>query len=147
MKKLSAVLVLAAMLFLMAACTSSENEVQGKLNTNVSQSELGINQNKIMGTFGVSVENKKIVGYRPSDEYLEYVVVEYDDSGNKKSEASHFFYFNESYFAVAKRKYGTSAAVAEEESCYIKVASNYANTGSYKTDYEKLNADFSLKTQ
>ena len=128
-------------------CTHLVKEVKVKLNTNVSQSELSINQNKIMGTFGVSVENKKIVGYRPADEYLEYVVVEYDDSGNKKSEASHFFYFNESYFTIAKRQYGTSAAIADEESCYIKVASNNANTGSYKTDYEKLDADFSLKTQ
>lgn len=146
MKKLSAVLVLALMLISMASCSSDDNEVKFKPNTNVSQSALNVNQNEIMGTFGVSVENKWIVGYRPADEYLEYVVVEYDDSGNKKSEASHLFYYNESYFAKAERKYGSSAAVADKESCYIKVASNYANTGSYKTDYEKLNAEFSLKT-
>ena len=145
MKRFSSVLVLAIMLFSMAACTA-ENEVKVVIDTNVSQSEMNINQDKIIATFGVSIENKKIVGYRPSDEYLEYVVVEYDDSGNKKSEASHFFYFNESYFTIAKRQYGETAAVADEDACYIKVASNYANTGSNKKDYDKLNTDFSLKT-
>jgi hypothetical protein len=132
------------MLFSMVAC-SSENEVTGKLNTNVSQNAVASAQNKAMAGFGVTVENRKIVGYRPADEYLEYVVVEYDDNGNKTAEASYFFYTDESYFAVGKRKYG-DAAIPNEEGCYIKVASNHANTGSYKTDYDKLNADFSLKT-
>ena len=147
MKRILIVSLLVIMLFSTASCAKSETEVKVKLNTNVSQSDIAVNQNKIMATFGVSVENKKIVGYKPADEYLEYVVVEYDENGNKKAEASHCFYFNESYFSVAKRTYGNSAAVVDEESCYIKVASNYANTGSYKTDYEKLNSEFSLKTQ
>lgn len=38
------------------------------------------------------------------------------------------------------------AAVKDEEKLYIKVASNQANTGSYKTDFEKIDKLYNVKT-
>ena len=38
------------------------------------------------------------------------------------------------------------AVIKDAEKFYIKVASNVANTGSYKTDFEAIDAIYNVKT-
>lgn len=143
MKKVLTAFVLMIMMLSLASCKSEGYKVDPSAVTQDSESN---RQNEIIASLGVSIENKWIVGYRAADEYLEYVVVEYEENGNKKAEASHRFYSNESYYQKALRKHGNAVADSDDEGWYIKIASNNADTGSYKADFEKLDKDFTLKT-
>lgn len=146
MKKILLFAVVAAMLFSFAACNGSGTK-KADLDPNISQSDLNAKQQSVIDTFGVSIENSSIVGYKFVDEYLEYIVVNYKD-GKKTGEATHRFYTDPSYFKKAMTEHGENnpAIIDDEDKCYIKIASNLANTGNYKTDFEALDADYSLKT-
>ena len=146
MKKILLFAIIATMLFSFAGCTKPGTQ-KGTLDPNISQSDLNYKQQQVIDTFGVSIENSSIVGYKIYDEYLEYIVVKYEN-GKKTSEATHRLYTDPSYFKTALLKLGENnpAVIDDEDKCYIKIASNNANTGSYKTDFTKLDADYSLKT-
>ena len=85
MKKILLFAVVAAMLFLFAACNGSGTK-KADLDPNISQSDLNAKQQSVIDTFGVSIENSSIVGYKFVDEYLEYIVVNYKDG---KKTAKH----------------------------------------------------------
>ena len=146
MKKILLFAVIAAMLFSFASCGESGTK-KVDLDPNVSQNDMNLSQQQIIDTFGVSIENSSIVGYKFVEEYLEYIVVKYDN-GKKTSESVHRFYTDPSYFKKAMLEHGENnpAIVNDADKCYIKIASNFANSGNYKTDFEKLDADYSIKT-
>ncbi len=146
MKKILLFAVVAAMLFSLASCNESGSK-KGKLDPDISQGDVAAKQQSVIDSFGVSIDNSRIVGYRFMEEYLEYVVVRYEN-GKKTSEATHRFYTDTSYFKKAMNEHGENnpAIIDDEEKNYIKIASNNADTGSYKSDFEKLDADYSLKT-
>ena len=146
MKKILLFAVIAAMLLSFAAC-AQEGTKKGELDPNISQSDMNAAQQSVIDTFGVSIENSSIVGYKFVDEYLEYIVVKYEN-GKKTSEATHRFYTDPSYFKKAMAEYGTNnpAIIDDDAKCYIKIASNLAGSGNYKTDFESLDAEYTLKT-
>ena len=146
MKKILIFAVIAAMIFSFASCGES-NSKKGKLDPDITQSDMAVNQQSVIDSFGVSIENSRIVGYRFMEEYLEYIVVKYEN-GKKTAEATHRFYTDSSYFKKAMIEHGENnpAVIDDEEKNYIKIASNNADTGSYRSDFEKLDADYSLKT-
>ncbi|MBR2869073.1 MAG: membrane lipoprotein lipid attachment site-containing protein [Clostridia bacterium] len=135
------------MLLSMAACSSSGGKSTGKIEENISQSDFSAKQQKVIDTFGISVENNCIVGYQYADEYLEYIVVKYDN-GKKTGEAIHRFYSNESYYQNALVEFGLKnpAIIKDDASCSIKMATNTANTGDYKTDFEAVDKIYTVKT-
>lgn len=146
MKKILIFAVIAAMIFSFASCGESGSK-KGKLDLDITQSDMAAKQQSVIDSFGVSIENSRIVGYRFMEEYLEYIVVKYEN-GKKTAEATHRFYTDSSYFKKALNEYGENnpAVIDDEEKNYIKIASNNADTGSYKSDFEKLDADYSIKT-
>lgn len=145
MKKIISLLIIAATVLSFAACTDSE--YKGKVDPNLSQGSVDSMQQSVINSFGVSIDDTWIVGYNRENEYLEYIVVKYEN-GKKASEATHRFYSNDSYYENAVLEMGVNnpAAVKDEEKLYIKVASNQANTGSYKTDFEKIDKLYNVKT-
>lgn len=144
MKKILLFAIVAVMAFSLASCNKSGTKV--KLDENITQSEFNVKQQRVIDSFGVSIENSAIVGYKIADEYLEYVVVEYQN-GKKSSEATYRLYTDASYYKKALAEYGENPSIISNDyASYIKIASNNANTGVYKTDFEKLDTDYSLKT-
>ncbi len=133
-------------LFSFTACTDSE--LQGKVEPNISQGDVDSKQQSIIDTFGVSIDNTWIVGYKRENEYLEYIVVKYEN-GRKTAEATHRFYANDSYYENAVLEMGVNnpAIIKDEEKLYIKVATNVANTGNYKSDFEAIDAVYNVKTK
>lgn len=146
MKKIISLLIIAATLFSFAACT--DPKLKGKVDPNITQGDIDSKQQSVIDTFGVSVDDTWIIGYKRENEYLEYIVVKYEN-GKKSAEATHRFYANESYYGNAVLEMGANnpAAIKDEEKLYIKVASNVANTGSYKTDFEAVDAIYNVKTK
>lgn len=146
MKKILLFAVVIAMLFSFASCNKPGTK-KVELDPNLSQSDMAVKQQSVIDTFGVSIENSRIVGYRFMEEYLEYIVVRYEN-GKKTGETTHRFYTDTSYFKKAMNENGENnpAIIHDEDKNYIKIASNNADTGSYKSDLEKLDADYSLKT-
>lgn len=146
MKRILFAAVAVIMVFSMASC-AEEGKNKVVLDPNLSQSGMAAKQQEVMDTFGVSIKDTSIVGYRATDLYLEYVVVKYEN-GKKTGEATYYFYLDESYFTNALADYGEDnpAITADKEACYIKIASNNANTGKYESDLEKIKADFTVKS-
>ncbi len=145
MKKIITLLMIAATLFSFAACGDSKHK--GKVDPYLSQGAVESMQQSVIDTFGVSIDDNWIVGYKRENEYLEYIVVKYEN-GKKAAEATHRFYANDSYYenAVVEMGVNNPAVIKDEEKLYIKVASNNANTGSYKTDFEAIDAIYNVKT-
>lgn len=146
MKKVVALAAALLMVFSFSACKNKEGTVEPSMYMDEYESK----QQSVIGSFGISAEGRRIVGYKVVDgSHLEYIVVEYDtDTGAKKSEAVHCFYYNESYYTRAKNQLNeNAAATCTDESLYIKMASkNVANTGEYDTDVSKIiNAGYTTK--
>lgn len=146
MKRIIALVTVLLLLFGFSACKNKEGTVEPSMYMNEQESK----QQLIIGSFGISAEGRRIVGYKVVDgSHLEYIVVEYNkDTGEKKSEAVHCFYYNESYYERAKSQLSeNAAATCDDDSLYIKMASkNVANTGEYDTDVTKvINAGYTQK--
>lgn len=146
MKKIISLFIIAAIVLSFAACTDSD--LKGKVDPYITQGDVDSKQQDVINTFGVSIDGTWIVGYKRESEYLEYIVVKYEN-GKKASEATHRFYANDSYYENAVLEMGANnpAAVKDEDKLYIKVASNQANTGSYKTDFEVIDEIYNVKTK
>ena len=146
MKRIISLLMIAVTLFSFAAC--SDSKLKGKVDPNLPQGDVDSKQQSVIDTFGVSIDDTWIVGYKREDQYLEYIVVKYEN-GRKTAEATHRFYANESYYENAVFEMGADnpAVIKDEEKLYIKVASNVANTGNYKSDFETIDAVYNVKTK
>ena len=146
MKKIISLLIIAATVLSFAACTDSD--LKGKVDPYITQGSIDSMQQDVINTFGVSIDGVWIVGYKRESEYLEYIVVKYEN-GKKAAEATHRFYANESYYENAVLEMGKNnpAAVKDEDKLYIKVASNQANTGNYKNDFKLIDEIYNVKTK
>ena len=98
MKKIISLLIIAATVLSFAACTDSD--LKGKVDPYITQGSIDSMQQDVINTFGVSIDGVWIVGYKRESEYLEYIVVKYEN-GKKASEATHRFYANGSYYKNA----------------------------------------------
>lgn len=147
MKKIIALSAILVILFSFGACKKENND--GNI-VSMYMDELESKQQSVIGSFGISAEGRRIVGFKVVDgSHLEYIVVEFDtDTGVKKSEAVHCFYYNEGYYNRAKSMLNENAAATyNDKACYIKMASkNVANTGEYDRDVIKIeNAGYTIK--
>lgn len=144
------VIAFAAVLLMIFGFSACKNNSEGTVTPSMYMDEQESRQQGVIGSFGISAEGRRIVGYKVVDgSHLEYIVVEYDtDTGAKKSEAVHCFYYNESYYARAKSMLNEdAAATCDDDALYIKKASkNVANTGKYDSDVQKIiNAGYTKK--
>lgn len=150
MKRIFAVVTMLAVLLSFAACNSKKdpNKVSGVYDPSaVTQNETAAKQENIIAeSFGVSVENKRIVGYIGENEYVKYIIVEYDDLGNYRKGQEHYLYHSETAYNAALLKYGNTVIEQDDGALYLSVASGFAGS-TYQADFEKLDKLYSIKTQ
>lgn len=151
MKRILSLLMIAAMLFCFCACDDSQT-VQSGMVGNGAQDETspyGVMQNKVIGSFGITVENSRIVAVKSHYEgYIEYVVVRYNEKGEKTGELSYYFCLNEQIFeSMTEENKDNTAVQVYEDKRYLTIPTNYANNGVYAKDLEIMKKDFHIKGQ
>ncbi len=138
MKKLLSLLLIALLLLSLVACAgSSEFE----------QDPVTLLQNDVIGTFGITVENEKIISYIGENNYIKYININYNDEGKVK-ETTHYFYNNDADFEEAKELYSSNAAaVIDSEKRHISFNTSEINTGSFNGDKDLLKSNgFTIKS-
>lgn len=135
MKKFIAIIAAAVMLLCTAACSSLPEPGE------VEQSPETIAQMEIISSFGITLKDSRIVASQDQNDYVKYVVVNYED-GVKKSEQTYYFYNNDTAYALAKKEKAEEKNITfVDESRYTVQDSGTANTGSYDGDYMLLGKD------
>ncbi len=149
MKRIFAMVAALVLMLSLAACgPKDKNTVSGVYDPDVvSQNPTAEKQNKVIAeNFGVSIENRRIVGYVGENDYVKYIIIEYDDLGNYRKGQEHYLYHNEDAYKAAIHKYGDAVIESDDEALYLSVASGFAGS-TYKADFEKLDALYDVKTQ
>lgn len=151
MKRIISLLMIATMIFGFCACGDSQ-QTQGGMVGNGAQDETSpydVLQSDVIDTLGITFEKSRIVAIQSYDEgYVEYVVVRYNDKGEKTGELSYYFCLNDQIFEqmIADNKENAAVQVYESER-YLTVPTNYANKGVYEQDLEVLKKDYYIKGQ
>ncbi len=137
MKKiLSAILILVLLLGVSACSQGGEFE----------QNEYAKAQMEVIEGLSVSLENKRIVGYKGENDHLIYIVAEYDEDVRKISETTYYFCFNESVYDFIIKDFKDEPELKEiKDKLYFTFKSDKAITGSYAEDVKKLKTEFSVK--
>ena len=103
-------------------------------------------QSEVIGTFGSTQENVRIVGYKHNPDYYEYIVVKYNEKGIRVWERIYNVYYNLSYYANAKEEYKDAKnAEFNDEAAIIVLTSQFANTGLYSSDLAKVKEVYKLR--
>lgn len=150
MKRIICLIMAATTLLCFCAC--GDQQPQGGMVGHGGQDETSpydILQSNVIGTLGITVENSRIVAMKSSPEgYVRYVVVRYNENGEKTGELSYFFCLSDQTFdkLVEENKDNTAAKVYESER-YITIPSNLASKGVYTQDLEILRKDYFIKGQ
>lgn len=149
MKRILAVLSVLVLALSFAACGSKDSgTVSGIYDPDaVTQNPTAQKQSKVIAeNFGVSIENKRIVGYEGEDDFVRYIIIEYDDFGNYRKGQEHYLYHNADAYKAAIDKYGNAVIEHDDEALYLSVAAGFAGT-NYDVDFEKLDKLYKIKTQ
>lgn len=146
MKKLFSILF-AVMLVLgtFAGCTSREVDYEIQ-DATATKPEYLNKQSEIIGTFGSTQENARIVGYKHNPDYYEYIVVKYNEKGIKVWERVYNVYYNLDYYANAKEEFKDAKnAEFNDEAAVIVFTTQFANTGLYSSDLAKVKTTYTLR--
>ncbi len=101
---------------------------------------------EVIEGLSVSLENKRIVGYRGENDHLVYIVVEYDGKGQKLSETTYYFCFNESVYDFMLPNFEKEPEFTQvKDKLYFTFKSEKAITGTYENDVKKLKTEFTVK--
>lgn len=149
MKRILAVLSVLVLALSFAACGSKNNgTVSGVYDPDaVTQNPTVQKQNDVIAeNFGVSVENKRIVGYVGEDDFVRYIIIEYDDAGNYRKGQEHYLYHSADAYDAAISQYGDAVIEHNDDALYLSVASGFAGT-NYDEDFEKLDKLYRIKTR
>lgn len=140
MKKIISLILAAALLICCSACSGNKTE-PGEFE----QSEITVAQNEIISTFGITIENSRIVAYENGIDYVKYIVANY--SGNVKTdEYTHYFYLNSVAFEKFAENYSENEnATVDAEKLYICVATNIADTYDYTKDKALIEEEYIIK--
>jgi len=136
-----AVLLLAGSLTACSGKTGGSNESES-----FTQSQTSKEQAKILASLGITLDKDRIVAYRETHTYLEYIVSIYD--GDKKiSEKSYYFYYGEGNYEKDKDNYKNAAGVEfKDNAATVVYNSGKANTGNYAGDLELIKKDYTIRT-
>lgn len=118
----------------------------GQINEEYSQSAVAREQAKLLASFGITLEKDRIVGYRETTDFLEYVVAIYE--GDKKiSEKNYIIFYREDTYKEDKDSYKNAAGVEfNDAAATVIYNSAKANTGAYATDLELIKKNYVLRT-
>lgn len=156
MKKLMAVLSVAAILFGFAAC-KKDDDASTTYPTNLSADEIASleaekaivdDQDKLEDEIGKSVKGKKIVG-KESDEFTtEYFVVYFDKSGKSEYLIKYVYYNLQEHYdtAVDIGDKGTAKFVSSDDDLRMVVYKIESEKGGYTGfTYQQVLDDFKAK--
>ena len=151
MRRIISLLMVAAMLIGLCACGNSEQPQSGLVGDGAQDetSPYGVLQSEVIGTLGITVENSRIVATESNDKgYVRYIVVRYNNKGEKTGELSYFFCLSDQTFdnMVEENKENTAVQVYENER-YLTIPTNLANKGIYAQDLEILKKDYHIRGQ
>lgn len=149
MKRFLAMFSVLAVILSFAACSSKDpNKVSGVYDPNaVTQNPTAQKQEDVIAeNFGVSIENRRIVGFVGEDDFVRYIIIEYDDLGNYRKGQEHYLYHNADAYKAAIHQYGDAVIEHNDGALYLSVASGFAGS-TYEEDFEKLDALYRIKTQ
>lgn len=138
-----------AVIMICGFCACNDSNQSGMVG-NGAQEETGVHgvlQAEVIGNFGITYEKSRIVAVKSHDEgYVEYVVVNYDNSGKKTGELSYFFCLHGQSFEqmVEKNKDNPAVQVYETER-YLTKPTNHAIKGNFDQDLELLKKDYNIK--
>lgn len=142
---------MAAVLLCAGACADSKTPTTGMVGNGAQEetSPYNLLQSEVIATFGITVENSRIVAVGTSPEgYVRYIVVRYNEKGEKTGELSYFFCLSDQTFDKMVRENKENAAVqVYENERYLTIPSNLANKGIYSQDIEILRKDYNIKGQ
>ncbi len=129
MKKLVSILLVAVFALSFTACAD---------NSDFEQDPVTLLQNDVIGSFGISHTDKKIVSYIAENNYVKYILIGYQN-GSKISEETHYFYNNDGDFEEAAELYEKDSSVTiDSEKRHISMLSAEIHEGSYSADCEML---------
>lgn len=102
-------------------------------------------QTEVIQSLSVSLENRRIVGYKGENDHLIYIVVEYDENVRKVSETTYYFCFNESVYNYMLPNFKDEPDLKEiRDKIYFTFTSDKASMGTYETDVNKLKTEFTV---
>lgn len=140
MKKIISLILAAASLLCISACSNSKTE-PGEFE----QSEIALAQNEIISGFGITAENNRIVAYENGIDYVKYIVAKYSDSV-KTEEYTHYFCLSEGSFEKISNEFADDeSAQIDSEKLYIRVKSNVASVFDYAKDKALIEKDYTIK--
>lgn len=136
-----------AILFVACSFSACSDKTGGTQDYgSVTQSRISIEQAKILASFGITLEKDRIVGYRETDDYLEYVVIKYNGDA-KTNEKNYYIYYNEEVYEKSKELYANANGVEyKDDAITVVVNSSKANTGLYSKDLEIIEKAYKLRT-
>lgn len=109
-------------------------------------SEYAKAQTEVIQSLSVSIENRRIVGYKGENDHLIYIVVEYDENARKVSETTYYFCFNESVYNYMLPDFKDEPDLKEvKDKIYFTFSSDKASMGTYEMDVNKLKTEFTVK--
>lgn len=136
MKKAIAAILAVLVLVLTASCGAAPKIGE------VEQSPETLVQMQLISTFGTTQKDRRIVASDDENEYVKYVVLEYEN-GKKTSEKTYYFYNNDTSFALAKKNYADNEAITFcDEGRYTVENTSDFNFDSYDEDYMSLGKNY-----
>lgn len=150
MKRIISLILTVAVLLCLCACNDSQKQPQVGFVGDGNQSTTdpcSVRQEEVVATFGITMKNSRIVASRSSQEgYTEFVVVRYNENGEKTGELSYFFCLSEQSFdkMVEENKDNPAVQVYEYER-YLTIPTNHASKGIYDEDVKVLEKDYILR--
>ncbi len=155
MKKLIAILSLAAILFGFAAC--KKDDASANYPTNLSAEEIASleaekaivdDMDKLEEEIGDSVKGKKIVGKEADDFTTEYFVVYFDNKGKSEYLIKYVYYNKAEHYktAVDIGDKGTAKFISSDDDLRMVVYKIEAKDGGYTGfTYDQILKDFEAK--
>ena len=138
MKKILSVLLVFVLLSGLCACSQS-----GKENASDKYAQA---RTEVIQSLNVSLENKRIVGYKGENDHLIYIVVEYDENVRKISETTYYFCFNESVYDYMVPQFENEPGFTEfRDKIYFTFETDKASIGIYEKDVNKLKTEVTVK--
>lgn len=140
MKKLICAVFALCMLFSLSSCNKKGGDLPDS-----QQNPVVLEQKKEIDALGVTEQNKKLVVFTHTNEYVKYIVANYFEDGTKKDETVYLYYISEYCYQQDLPKFANLGITANDDLWLISYSDNNADTGAFAGDYDKLCADYYIK--
>lgn len=138
MKKFICVIFAICMLFGFSSCKKNGLPY-------VKQDPVVLEQEKEINALGATEKNKKLVVFAHTNEYVKYIVANYDENGTKKDEAVYLYYISEYCYNQALPTFDSTKISTDASLWLISYSGNNCDMGSFDADRDKLKAEYYIK--